>query len=199
MTRRNEFRGLVDSEVLTTSPGDDKWEFFWNTVDPDSVCQYVGLRDRKGVRIFERDILRIRQVYVVREWGDDVTEPSERQVYRKSTSGGWGSYGGSVISEFEIQWTGVVAVTPLLGVHLRSVRVEGQYFDNLKGSVRDICDEESDRPFLVSSRRKFKVDSEREVLGSELTASWRPEDPSVLIQPSLFPVSQDAFEASADA
>ena len=32
---------------------------FWNRVDKSTVCQYTGLRDKNGKRIFEGDILHI--------------------------------------------------------------------------------------------------------------------------------------------
>lgn len=33
-------------------------EYYWYKIDPETLCEFTGIKDKNGVRIFERDIVR---------------------------------------------------------------------------------------------------------------------------------------------
>jgi len=47
------FGFLLNESTIRTDSGLDR------TVNPDSICQYIGLEDKNGVKIFERDIVHV--------------------------------------------------------------------------------------------------------------------------------------------
>lgn len=73
------FEGKENSYIVTNVKVTDKWEnseigadVIGYLVDPETVCEYVGLTDRKGMKIFENDIFHIgdKNIPYFVEWHD---------------------------------------------------------------------------------------------------------------------------------
>jgi len=51
---------IIDSEFI-----------IWHKVDPETVCQFTGLTDENGVKIFEHDIVGIDDTYTEIIWDEE--------------------------------------------------------------------------------------------------------------------------------
>lgn len=60
-------------QVLNKAIGFDEREYEWVEVDPDTICQYTGLTDKNGKKIWENDIVELpdEEGYFTCEWEED--------------------------------------------------------------------------------------------------------------------------------
>jgi uncharacterized phage protein (TIGR01671 family) len=86
--------------IYNGKKGLDKYGNHWASVDPGTVGQYTGLKDKDGAMIFEGDILQF--------------QPPEEDIYKVVfNQGGWMLVpgGGSDCDEYLYEWHTTAKVT----------------------------------------------------------------------------------------
>ena len=74
-----KFRGKVLGGWEYVSPESSRWAWFWSLVDSGTVGQYVGLKDNKGIDIYEGDIVKDLE-YIDQILGEYVVEYDEMML-----------------------------------------------------------------------------------------------------------------------
>lgn len=96
--------------VLNKAIGFDEREDEWIEIDPDTICQYTGLTDKNGKKIWENDILR-RDGY----W--NIRIEFENGVFM-------------VRNADKVQYINRVTCTSINTFNIKSYEVIGNIFDN---------------------------------------------------------------------
>lgn len=118
-----EYRSLIipkeNSGIFTDSEEDDIGFEVWHLVKQDTICEYTGLADHNGNRIFEFDIVRRYDLYGAKEPSIGFVECEEENT------------------SFFIHWTYAKTRSPIF-TWKDKIEVIGNIFDNpelLKGDV----------------------------------------------------------------
>ncbi|MCM1245930.1 MAG: YopX family protein [Roseburia sp.] len=65
---------IREIEYMKETPGEEIPEVEYVEVDPETICQYTGVKDERGKKIWEEDFVRIDNKWNGRViWWDDVT------------------------------------------------------------------------------------------------------------------------------
>ena len=62
--RRIPCMGMLEHYIMPRNPKNRMEQY---AIDPDTICQYTGLTDKNGNNIWENDIVRRTDLYVVSE------------------------------------------------------------------------------------------------------------------------------------
>lgn len=115
--------------------------------------QFVGVKDQNKVEIYEGDIVRETRSYLVIEEGDNHSEPITKRIVNSKYR--YDVWGGKVVGEFSITWTGVAKITPMKGFYLANALVLGKKFDKESGEIKDIKKLESDEHGSYETEENF--------------------------------------------
>ena len=96
--------------ILNKEIGFDERENEWIEIDPGTICQYTGLTDKNGKKIWENDILR-RDGY----W--DIRIEFENGAFM-------------VRNADKVQYINRVTCTPISTFNIKAYEVIGNIFDN---------------------------------------------------------------------